>query len=202
MAQDTPTKLAALLQAAWQLQPAARPSAAQLEADLQQLLAEMEAAPRPTAGPTLQNGYTLHHSPCLSTAARGVIVCLLHCIVHMPVLLCRQVPHTPETHVMLMLKLPAQFPPGITPGMFCAGCAESAEHNRMSAEADATPRQTDELARNGDVIVEAEWGEPGWSEPQSAVFLPTARHCSSLSGCSVVKFHCAWHTVFLFLWNG
>ncbi len=45
LAPDTPTELAALLEAAWQLQPAARPAAVQLEAQLGALLSRMEAAP-------------------------------------------------------------------------------------------------------------------------------------------------------------
>ncbi len=45
LASDTPRELAALLEAAWQLQPAARPSAEHLEAELRALLHSMESAP-------------------------------------------------------------------------------------------------------------------------------------------------------------
>jgi hypothetical protein len=44
LAPDTPRELAALLEAAWQLQPTTRPAAAQLEADLRALLGRMEDA--------------------------------------------------------------------------------------------------------------------------------------------------------------
>lgn len=56
MALDTPAKLAALLEAAWQLRPETRPAAADLEAALRLLVAEMEAAPKPHAETALQNG--------------------------------------------------------------------------------------------------------------------------------------------------
>lgn len=45
LAPDTPPKLAALLEAAWQLDPAARPTAAHLEAELRGLLEDMDASP-------------------------------------------------------------------------------------------------------------------------------------------------------------
>lgn len=60
MARETPPELAALLEAAWQLQPEARPPAAQLEAALRALLARMEAAP--AAGPAMTNGISRHPS--------------------------------------------------------------------------------------------------------------------------------------------
>ena len=42
MAADTPSELACLLEAAWQLQPGQRPTAAQLEAKLQSLADQLE----------------------------------------------------------------------------------------------------------------------------------------------------------------
>ena len=49
LAPDTPAPLAALLEAAWQLAPGARPAAARLEAELAALLARMDASPTPAA---------------------------------------------------------------------------------------------------------------------------------------------------------
>lgn len=54
LAPDTPRELAALLEAAWQLEPAARPTAEHLEAELRALLHSMEAAP--AAPPSDCNG--------------------------------------------------------------------------------------------------------------------------------------------------
>ena len=50
LAQDTPPKLAELLEAAWRLQPAERPAAAHLEAELRALLQQLDAA-TPSAVP-------------------------------------------------------------------------------------------------------------------------------------------------------
>jgi hypothetical protein len=47
LAPDTPPQLAALLEAAWQLDPAARPTSAQIEGQLRRILKLMEAAPKP-----------------------------------------------------------------------------------------------------------------------------------------------------------
>ena len=75
LAPDTPAPLAALLEAAWQLAPGARPTAAHLEAELAALLARMDASPTPaadavpasTVGPApvlaAQNGDGAAHAP-------------------------------------------------------------------------------------------------------------------------------------------
>ncbi len=69
LAPDTPRQLAALLEAAWQLQPAARPTAEHLEAELRALLHSMKAAPVASlsdcSGAATANG----HSP----RTKGVI---------------------------------------------------------------------------------------------------------------------------------
>ncbi|CAL8468340.1 g7880 [Coccomyxa elongata] len=64
LAPDTPRELAALLEAAWQLQPAARPSAEHLEAELRALLHSMDSAPSASPsdcdGAANGNGHSVH----------------------------------------------------------------------------------------------------------------------------------------------
>ena len=76
LAPDTPRELAALLEAAWQLQPASRPAAAHLEAELRALLGRTEAAPAASlrADATVANGNS--HAP----HADGVFPVLTFCL--------------------------------------------------------------------------------------------------------------------------
>lgn len=58
LASDMPPQLAALLEAAWQLQPEKRPSAAQLQAELKSIVASIGSAQGPVPLPkaTMANG--------------------------------------------------------------------------------------------------------------------------------------------------
>ena len=86
MAADTPRELACLLEAAWQLQPNQRPTAAQLEAKLQSLADRLEKSNTRPGVLAEQEGTAVSHVKTGKRVLSGLLSvthmqrCYKHCV--------------------------------------------------------------------------------------------------------------------------